>query len=392
MNTDQLAEVLERGAAPVPRPDLAAPAWERAAVVRRKRVATTATIAAVVMVGAVTFGVVWGTRETAAPPVSPPSSPATSTAPASELQSMAPLTIDMVREPFNVQVDYPDEQRFALPTSFQPTGVDPDGGGPAVAALQLDDGSVYFLDTARTWRAPARTPSGRLFSESLALDGGAVALRGETSLEVYSLFADKAFSYDASQVATTGLWANDSVGLFYDVPGPGGEVREHEGSQDIHPVAFPLGQGLADTAMDPLGHSLSEFVDDRYVLWSNFQDVGILRDTQALGDLRRPVAHDGAVAVVRSGLNDTSPAAADGVVVIGANLRPAALLPVEGVDMNQVVLHDFVDSHTLLIEVADRLVTWNYRSGDLKDVATLPPGSVVSFAYDNLQSWPRAPR
>ena len=37
-------------------------------------------------------------------------------------------------------------------------------------------------------------------------------------------------------------------------------------------VAFPLGDDLADVAMDPRGNALHEFTDDTYVVWSNFQD------------------------------------------------------------------------------------------------------------------------
>lgn len=384
MNTDQLHDVLARAAGPVPRPDLARTALESAARERRRRrgIGAGLACAAAVVVAVVGVRVLAGAP---APVVEPPVTTPTGYVP----PALPPVAPDQVRPTLDPDSDHPDERRFALPGSFAPTDVQPGPSGPAVAAVQLDDGSLYVLDLDRQWHAVAGLPAGRLFPESLARDGGALAVRGEDALEVRSLFADRTFSYEVDPVATTGLWANDSVGLFYDVPGPGGQVRDHEGPRVTDSVAFPRGDDLTDVAMDPLANTLVELDDDEIVFWSNFQDIGIARDTSALGTLERPIVQDGTVAAVRSGAGGSAPTSSDGVVVIGPDLATEALLPVAGVGADEVVLHDFVHEDTLLLQVGDRLFTWSFRDGEIRDVATLPPGAAVSFAYDNLQWWPR---
>ncbi len=372
-----LHDLLDRATDRIEAPHLAASAL---AAARRRRARDRGAVASLAA-AAVVAAVILVPDRTADVEPSPAPSPTPSEY---EPQSIAPLTDDIVRDTLDVDADYPDED-LLLPASLQPSDVTASQRGPAVVVVQTVDGTISSLGLDGTWRSPSNMPDGRLFPESLASDGGAVALRSESAMEVYSLFAGRAFTYEVAPVATTGLWANDSVGLFYDVPGQGGETREHEASRDISSVAFPVGEGLTDIAMDPRGNSLHEFVEDEYVVWSNFQDIGIRRDTAALGDLHRPIAQEGVVAVVRSGLDDTDPTAADGIVVLGADLEPVALLPVVGTAMDEVVLHDFVDAHTLLIEVGDRLVTWNHSTGELLDVATLPPGARVSVAYWNLR-------
>lgn len=391
MKETELRSVLDRITDDLEPPGLAGAALAGAGRIRARRrgLLVSGAVVAVVVVVLVASRLV---STDAGPRVPDPVAPSTPLAPSPEPsefepQAMGPLTGDMVRDTLDVEADYPDDEDLPLPESLQPSDAETSPQGyPAVVVVQTVDGTISYLGGDGTWRAPETMPEGRLFPESLAGDGGALALRSESAMEVYSLFAGRAFSYDVAPVATTGLWANDEVGLFYDVPGPGGETREHEAARSIDSVAFPQGEGLANIAMDPRGNSLHEFVDDEYVVWSNFQDIGQVRRTEVLGDLQRPIAQEGAVAVVRTGLEDADPTAADGVVVIGADLNPVALLPVVGVDMDEVVLHDFVDDHTLLLEVEDRVVTWNHRTGELSDVATLPPGSVVSFAYWNLRA------
>ncbi len=378
-----LHDLLDRATDRIEAPLLAAPALVAA---RRRRTRVRGAAVSVAVAGAVAAAILVPQRTTDVAP-SPAPAPTPTPAPSYEPPALDAVTDGMVRDALDVEADYPDDERLPLPESLAPSGNDVGLTGPAVAVVQTVDGKVSALSPDGTWRSPANMPDGRLFPESLASDGGALALRSESAMEVYSLFAGRAFSYDVAPVATTGLWANDSVGLFYDVPGRGGETREHEGARSIDSVAFPKGEGLGDITMDPRGNTLFEFVDDDLVVWSDFQDVGIRRDARQLGDLHRPVAQDGKVAVIRSGLAGNDPAAADGVVVIGADLSPVALLPVVGVDVGEVVIHDFVDVDTLLIEVGDRLVTWNHRTGELLDVATLPTGAAASFAYWNLQGY-----
>lgn len=383
MRIDDLHDVLERAAAPVERPDLARAALAGAHRVRVRRRGfaaggATAVVVAAVVVGSSLTGAPGGREPSPAP------SPTETTEPG--VRSLGEVTDGLVQDPLEAGAPLERGSLAGVPESLAPEVVDPAlADAPAVVVVQTPDGAISYVDRAGEWHASAGLQGGTLFPESLAGDGGAVALRTADALDVYSTFSGQRVSYDVAPRAATGLWANDSVGLFYDVPGPGGETREHEGGRLRDSVAFPLGDDLADVAMDPRSNALHEFTDDTYVVWSNFQDIGIQRDTADLGLLERPVASDGKVAVVRSGAGGDGPAAADGVLVLGADLAPKALLPVTGVGTDEVVLLDFVAASTLLLQVGDRLVTWDHRSGEVREVSTLPEGAVASVAYWNLQ-------
>ncbi len=374
-DTGDLHAVLDRATDALDPPALASGALTEARHRRTRRRGATVAVGTAVAVIAIVIAVrLLGPGETVGP----------APAPAPTTPSGGVVATEMVRPALDSTVDLPQDDSLNLPADLS-HGTEPlDGrGGSVIAAVQSAGGVVHLVQAGGTWQSVTKA-TGTLFRHSLTADGGAIALREESQFAIYSMYADRAFSYPVEAPSISGLWANDGVGFFYDLPGPGGESREHEGRRrfSTDSVAFPAGDDL--DAIDIAGDGrLHEFVDGDYVTWTNFQVQGTRLDMRHLGDLHGPAAgYDDAdvIAVVRSGLGSGEAVDADGVLVLNTAGQPTALLPVEGVSIDEVHLHLWVDETRLLIEIADDLVLWDTSTDERTHVSTIPAGAEVAIS------------
>ncbi len=281
-------------------------------------------------------------------------------------------TIDpsVVQAPLTFPLDLPQERSLTIPADLA-TESDSEGPGGTVMAMQTTDGEVTLVGAGGAEVADD-LPEGTLFRHSLAGDGGAVALRTEAGFTVYSMFDERATDYDVARTGDSGLWLEDSVGFVYDVPGPGGVSREHEPPFSEDSMGFPAGGDLDEMDVHPTGGA-HELVEGDYVRWADYQDEAARIDLSTLGDLRGPAASEDRLAVVLDGADE------DGVLVLDHDGTPEAFLPVDGIDVDAVVLHRWVDRARLLVQVGDRLVLWEVDGQRLSQVSVLPPGAVVSI-------------
>lgn len=372
MNEITLRDVLDRASDAVDSPVLATGALNAARQRRTRRRGATAAVGAAVVVIAIVVGVqVIRPDDSIAPAPSPsPDGPRGGV--------VAPRD---VRDPLTAPLDLPDDELLRLPADLTPTGQVLEGsGGSVIAAVQTADGAVSLVTFDGRWLDTDKLPEGTIFRQSLAVDGGAVALRTRGGFAVYSSYSDKLLRYDAPGAGATGLWLG-SVGFTYDVPGPGSESREHERPFNVDAVAFPAGDDLSAIVYD--GSELHEFVDGDYLRWANFQDRGARLDMSHLGHLRGPVAGYGGadvVAVVRSDLGSDAAVDADGVLVLDTTGHPTALLPVQGTPIEDVQLHLWVDETKLLVQVGSDLILWDTRSDERTHVSTIPAGATIAIS------------
>ncbi|MEJ7831776.1 MAG: hypothetical protein WKF79_02585 [Nocardioides sp.] len=372
-----LHDVMARATDAVEAPHLAARALALARTRRTRRrgalVAGGAALATVVAIVGVRVAAPDGSNPEPAPAPAPSPQP---TGPRGGV-----VTTGIVQPSLAVPFDLPQDESLRLPADLgqgsQP--LNPTGGS-VVAAVQDVDGEVRLVGYDGRWQSDEKIPDGELFRGSITADGGALALRTADGFGIYSTFADEAFSYPVQTPGGSGLWLNDYVAFVYDVPGPGGEAREHEPPFRTDDVAFPAGDDLDEIAIDGDG-GLHEFVDGDYLRWSNLQDRATRLDMRHLGNLRGPAAgYTEVVAVVRSGLGSDDLVDADGVLVLDHDGEPLALLPVTGIAIDEVQVHLWVDPERLLVEVGGDLVLWDTRTGEVRQVSSLPPDATVAIS------------
>jgi hypothetical protein len=267
------------------------------------------------------------------------------------------------------------EQSLPLPADLGiPLPTEGRAGG-VVLALQSPGGRVRLVRAGGS-SEESDLPAGTLFRHSLADDGGAIALHTPDGFVVHSIFGDDDRRYTAPGTADSGLWLGDSVGFLYDVPGPGGESREHEPPFSTDAMGMPAGDDPNQMDLFPgVGGGVDEVVGGTYVRWSSYSTELRRVDLGGLGQLRGPASSAERWAAVRSGAS-TGP---DGVLVLDHDGRPLVLLPVVGVDIDDVVVHHWVDASRLLLQVADRLLLWHVDREVVTQVSKLPPGAVLSI-------------
>lgn len=413
MNTDHLQEVLGRAAAPVPRPDLAESALERAAAVRRRRTAVVSVAAAVTLAASVAVGASLSGGPRPDGPVAPrpsltdPEPTAGPTPPAVEESLVQPRW-----DPRDV-VSLPSVD-IGLPASLAPpAGAAPLTGMERALAL-VDDRQRLFLvdDTGRWARLDLPEPALDRFGTSavVTVDGSRVVFTGRTALWTHAV--------------SGGDWQR----LNY----PSGFTREADwgGAQVVPTGADTLWLGdprrarawyvdLATGAME--GHTVdlgtATWSDERgliRILWSasrRFLAVGnpgaddeSVWQSDSFHALTWPAADSRSLAAVRgvggwSGSRD--PTEQNGVIALRLDdLATRAYLPIRDphylyTDAGALATLSWLGPDTVLASVVPEgsggfetgtryLFTWNVATGELRRVAELPSRMGLSVAREGL--------
>ena len=415
MNDHDITTLLREAAAPVQPPNYVAAALSRAGRARRRQPWYVAGFAALAVALVSVLAVQVNTDSVVAPAGG---SPTLTTSPpkgsAVGKPTAAPLEPRMAQTEWSVsrlpQLAWAD---LALPRTITGSGIglpllsqDPvaralaavttqgsDGTGIAVLG---DDGGWRLVDVPLTrvrdaggYSSPALSP------QSLSPDGTMLAVPQPQELVMIDLSTGSTTRYDVPGLNKSVLWTPDGTGVLLTT-----EERDGGSLVDLDAV----------TVTHVVYGRLTTFSPDGTALKMSYAYPDQLRTYTADGRLLRvvngvpimaaslidegPVANGSALAGVYEAGGYTAPRSPQewgGVLVVDENTAdPLTLLPIH--DYGELVMTGVIDwlgDTTLLLRVTTdaskqaHLITWNYTTGDLQRVSTMPSDLVISVA-DNL--------
>lgn len=403
MNAEQLREVLERAADPVPRPDLARTALVTATATRRKRTALTATAAAAVLVATVTVGVSLGGGETREGPVAPRPSP-TSGSPGLFDATPPPIGLDVIQPRWDPRdVSTLPTRNIGLPSSLTPpTEVEPLAGIDAGLGLVDDRQRLFVVDGSGAWaKLDYPEPPVEQYTDPavLTVDGSRVVFAGRTALWSHDVrgAAWQPVPYPDEFVALGGY----GVQLVPDGPdglwmSRGGRaltwyVDLADGSVDRRDVALETATWAPERGLVRVGLT-SRPDQNRYLtVGTPGADEEIWR-TYVLAALTGLAADEASLAAARGvggWSGNRGPAEQNGLIALRLDdLATRAYLPIPDpnywyTDAGALSALSWLDGDTVLASVVPQdtggsetgtryLFTWDVTTGELRLVADLP--------------------
>lgn len=389
LSSGQLAELLERAAAPVDRPDLAGAALVEAGRVKaRRRGLASAAVAAAVVAGVVVGTSLGG---------DPRRVPAPAPSPGSPTAAGGTIPLSVVQDFWDVGAvgDLPGRASALPEVVEQPPSAPALAGDPipaAVLSLWGEGDVTYLRSPDGEWRSvPHPGPEPAL--AELSADGTRLALPGRAGLEVWDVDAGTSTTLpwpadtrlpvadlvvglrwfpDGEHVLVMGPTRSWSVGLdgaTEELPYPTNRY-----SSDLYPTSDGRVVELA-AVLRGAGREVVEWEGDRRV--SRLEATG-------LDSLDRGAVRGDLVAAVRGVGGYYPPRTAsdwDGLVVFGRDdVTARAYLPIRDAnaaysDNARLVVEGWLDDETVLAWVLPEgsedwsLVSWHYPSGDLQRLA-----------------------
>ncbi len=415
MNDQDIATLLREAAEPVEPPNYVPAALSRAGRARRRRPWYVAGVAGLV-VASVSLLVVQVNIDRTATPTGP--SPTVTSSPGTPVDrnpTAPPLERRMVQPEWSgarlPQLPWADS---ALPRAIPGIAsglpllsqspvtralmaiTTPGSKGTAIAVLGVD-GGWRLVDVPLTRvRDAARYLSAALSPQSLSPDGTMLAVPQPRELVLIDLATGSATRYDVPGLNTSAMWTADGAGVLLTTEQP------DEGSL-VH---------LDDGTITPVGYGrLTTFSPDGTVLTMSYAHPDQLRTYAADGRLLRvvdevpmmagslmtegPLANGSALAGVYEAGGYTPPRDPEelgGVLVVDENTgEPLTLLPIRDFgELFRTGTIDWLDDTTLLLRVTtttnqDHLITWNYATGELARVSTMPSDLVISVAANLIR-------
>lgn len=396
MNHDELTEILERAAAPVPRPDLAAGALLEARRVRRRRAGTGVVIAASMTVVAVVLGsaLLGGSRAT-----EPAPRPSQGKLPLTQSEA---IPEDVVQDFWDVSAARSLPLRATvLPETIEPPSSAPDlAASPlpaAVLALWGEDDRTYLLSPDGDWRAvahPGPDPSQAVLSD----DGTRLAQTADEGLVVWTLRRGTSTTLPwpdglrlpVSDFVSALRWTPDGEHLLVVsnrqswLLGLSGRaealpVPSNRYSGEVYPTEGGRVLEFAYDLPGTFGRELREWDGDSRVSALDSTPLESLNRGAVRGDLFAAVRGDGGWSAPRLSSDW------DGLIVFGRDdLTARAYLPIRddtaAYSQGALTVHGWLDDETVLVWVRPKadprqvgedwwLVTWHHPTGELTRVA-----------------------
>ena len=416
MTERMLHDLLIETAEHVPAPDLAASTWARARRTRRRRrtgaVALVAAAAAVIAVGVRTVDDDAATRQDPAGTGAPDAPDAVQTTPPGQSTDPTDTEPEGI-DPAVVQRAWTPERwdslpwaDTALPRSLDPT-TGPVVGTPAataVAVVQLPTGqgsTLYVLGADGAWReldgvdvGPVEDAGGytgpSLAVTALSPDGTRLAVPQPGELLVIDLTDLTVNTFDVPGLPTAAaVWTPDDEVLLGTETRPDGVLVD---LTDGSTTSVPYHQDHTVFAADGTAvEAWSRATDLPPYELRRYPPDGSVPQAQPL--VVDPAQWPGAVAtiggegvvVIATEVDSWSiprgPEEWPGVVVLDAETaEPLAMLPWRlDSPMNRMTPLGMLDDNTVLVRFADKVVAWDYASGDLSRVGELPESQVLSI-------------
>ncbi len=414
MTERTLHDLLVETAADVPAPDLAASTWARARRTRRRRrtgaVALVAAAAAVIVVGVRTVDNDAARQDPADTPSEPDAVTTTPPEQSSNPPDSAPEGID----PAVVQPAWAPQRWDSLPwaDTALPRSLDPTTGSvvstpaaTAVAVVQLPTGqgsTLYVLGADGAWHelegvdiGPVEDAGGYTASAlgvtGLSPDGTRLAVPQPHELLVIDLSDVSVDIFDVPGFPTAAaVWTpdGDEVLLGTEAHPDGVLVDVTDGSTTSVPYQPDRAVFAADgTAVEAWSRptDLPPYELRRYPPdGSDPQAEPLVVDPAPWPGAVATIGGDGVIVAateVDSWGIPRGPEEWPGVVVLDAETaEPLAMLPWRlDSPMNRMTPLGMLDDDTVLVRFADKVVAWDYVSGDLSRVGELPESQVLSI-------------